>query len=164
MGRTKLKGDAVDAANNKNVQAFLATIRRFESGDDYYILYGGGHFSDDSSHPHVKVPFHNPLRSGEGINDFSTAAGAYQINWPTWLTIQAGAFLPDFSPASQDEAAIWLLNYHGVLPDIIAGNFASAMSLASGTWASLPGSDARQNPQSLQTVMTVYKNNGGTVV
>lgn len=159
--RNIVKDEIVDSSSNQNVQAFLAMIRQFEAAGEYNILYGGGHFDSYEAHPHVKVPFHNPLRSEAGINDFSTAAGAYQINWPTWLTIQAAAFLPDFSPQSQDEAAIWLLKTRGALSLILAGDFTGALQAASGTWASLPGSKAQQNPQQFNTALNVYRQNGG---
>lgn len=154
------------ALQDANVQAFLATIRHFESGGDYAILYGGGHFYDYSTHPNIHVPFYNPVRSGEqGVpNDYSTAAGAYQINHPTWLLWSAVPGAPsDFSPASQDYLAVVGLQLKGALPDIIAGNFASAVDKVSATWASMPGSTAHQNPATLAAVMNVYTSHGGVI-
>ncbi len=156
--------NTADVLNNSNVQAFLATIRHYESGGDYSILYGGGHFYDYSTHPDIKVPFHNPLRSGDGINDFSTAAGAYQINHPTWLVWSALPGTPsDFSPSSQDALAVAGLKLIGALPDVVAGNFASAIQKASGTWASMPGSTAQQNPAQYSAVLAMYQNYGGNI-
>jgi len=152
------------ALNNKNVKAFLAMIRQFESASDYGVIYGGSHFTDFSAHPDIKIPFVNPNRAphADGSpNDWSTAAGAYQINYPTWLTIQAVAFLPDFSASSQDEAAIWLLQTRGSLRDIIAGNFQSALNTASQTWASLPGSVSGQPQKTFQIALRAYTGNGG---
>ena len=145
---------------NANVQAFLAMIRRFESNGDYNVLYGGGHFQDMSHHPDVHVPFYNPAT---GKDDYSTAAGAYQFNYPTWLEVQTVAALPDFSQSSQDIAAVWLLKIRGVLPDILAGNFDKALQSASRIWASLPGSTAGQNPQSYASAYNAYTGDGGTV-
>lgn len=164
--RKIMSNDVKAALSNKNVQAFLGMIRGFESGSDYSILYGGSHFDDFSRHPDIKIPFYNPQRSGEqGIpNDFSTAAGAYQINWPTWITdIQPLAFLPDFTPNSQDEAAVWLLKVDGALSDIIAGNFDAALRTASKRWASLPYSTAGQRKQSYSVALAEYKGNGGLI-
>jgi len=163
LTRTKLQTDINEALNNKNVQAFLAMIRRYESAGNYFVLYGGSTFSDTSAHPNVRVPFHNPLKDGEGDNDYSTAAGAYQINRPTWLSIQALAFLPDFSPPSQDEAAVWLLKMRGILQDVIDGNFSTAIKNASTTWASLPFSTAGQNPAKYQDALNTYVYNGGII-
>jgi muramidase (phage lysozyme) len=164
LTRKVMDNNVQAAMQDKNVIAFRNMIYKLESNHDYYILYGGSHFSDDSSHPNVHIPFENKERSDwiAGVNnDFSTAAGAGQINHPTWLLIQAVAFLPNFTPASQDEAMVWLFKMRGFLPDIIAGNFSSAVQKASGTWASLPYSTAQQNPAKFQTALNAYVNYGG---
>ncbi len=154
-----LMTDPNTAQQNPNVQAFLAMIRHFESGGDYSILYGGGHFTDFSTHPDIRVPFINPA---SGKSDYSTAAGAYQINYPTWLVWSAVPGAPDdFSQASQDYLAVVGLQLDGALPDIIAGNFAAAVDLVSDTWASMPDSTAQQNPATLAAALSVYQNNGG---
>ncbi len=158
--RQKMNSEIQTALKDKNVIAFLAMIRASESHGDYFILYGGSHFSDMSKHPDIKIPFFNPAT---GKEDYSTAAGAYQINYPTWLVIQAAAFLPDFSPASQDEAAVWLLKLRGALPDIMAGNFDAALQIASKTWASLPYSTAGQNPVKFAVAQNRYVSYGGTI-
>ena len=163
MMRTAANTSTQEALTRPNVKAFLALIRKLESAGQYDVIYGGSKFSDFSAHPNIRIPFHNPRRSGEGVNDYSTAAGAYQINYPTWLTIQAVAFLPDFTPASQDIAAVWLLQSRGVLNDIINGNFTVALRKASPTWASLPFSDAGQNPAAFQTALNIYVNYGGHI-
>lgn len=155
-----------DASSNPNVTAFLAMIRQFESGGDYSILYGGGHFSDYSAHPDVKVPFHNPARAPHpdgSPNDFSTAAGAYQINWPTWTMVYPLISGSDFSPASQDEAAIQLLKIDGALSAIIAGDFQTAIDHASSTWASLPSSTSGQRKVSMASAQSVFQSNGGSI-
>jgi len=153
-----------DALKNINVLAFLSTIARYESNGDYSILYGGGHFTDFSTHPNVHVPFHNPNKSGDGINDYSTAAGRYQINHPTWLLWRALPGAPsDFSPYSQDLLAVIGLQLKGALPDIIAGNFSAAMDKVSQTWASMPGSTAQQNSKTFDAVRITYLNNGGQI-
>lgn len=156
-----------DALQNPNVRGFLGMIRQFESHGDYSILYGGGHFTDYSTHPDVRVPFVNrnkPLHADGTPNDYSTAAGAYQITHPTWLLWSAVPGAPtDFTPASQDYLAVVGLQLIGALQDIIDGNFYTALDTASGTWASLPGSTAQQNPKSVQTVQNAYLNFGGTI-
>lgn len=162
--RNTIVGLAMDtnvALQNKNVQAFLATIRHTESGGDYRILYGGSHFSDFATHPDQKIYFFNEATQKE---DFSTAAGAYQINHPTWLLWRVLPGTPqDFSPATQDYLAVNGLKLIGALPDIIAGNFAAAIDIASGTWASLPGSRAKQHPVSFALVEGVYTDHGGII-
>lgn len=144
----------VPTTTEQRINAFAATIRQFEANDDYYILYGGGHFSDDSAHPNIRVPFWNPKTQKQ---DFSTAAGAYQINFPTWSKeIQPALHLPDFTPASQDAAALFLLRKLGVLSALSNDNIPLAFAKASGRWASLPGSTAQQNPQTLTAALNAY--------
>ena len=144
-----------DATPEQRVAALLALIRKFESHDDYSVLYGGGHFSDYSEHPNVRVPFTNPK---SGKQDFSTAAGAYQINFPTWSgEIQPALNLPDFSPESQDMAAEWLIQKIGAYDAAANGDIDTALRLSSKRWASLPYSTAEQNPTTLQTAMDTFE-------
>ena len=170
--------DTRAALKNPNVKAFLALIRKPESNGIYNVLFGGGTFDDYSRHPNVRVPFHNPNRAphADGTpNDYSTAAGAYQINYPTWLVIQSfaaleGIVLQDFSPESQDIAAVLLLKLDGALPLILHGHFSEALFEASGGdnglwgWASLPGSNSGQHQITLASARQIYQVNGGTVI
>lgn len=160
MSRRKISGDVTDALNNANVRAFLALLRRYESAGKYDVVYAGGTFSDFSAHPKIRVPFFNP-RTGK--NDYSTAAGAYQITYPTWLTIQAVAFLPDFSPSSQDAAAVWLLKIRGALGYIVDGDIDNALRVASRTWASLPYTESGQAHINAPTALAFYKQQGGYI-
>jgi muramidase (phage lysozyme) len=141
------------------VDALLEVIGRFESNGDYYILYGGGHFTDDSAHPNVHVPFYNPRRSGpKGVpNDYSTAAGKYQINYPTYQQYAPRLGVTDFTPATQDQLAYMILNDIGADVAVANGDVASAFQLASRKWASMPGSTAGQNPQALQVALDTYQ-------
>lgn len=136
------------------IAAFLAVIRRFESGDDYRILYGGGHFSDMSRHPNIRVPFYNPKT---GRNDFSTAAGAYQINFPTYNDFAPRLGITDFSVESQDALALEILRSTGAFRYIDADDLRGAFAAASRRWASLPGSTDMQNPQTLANATAAYE-------
>lgn len=141
------------ATPDQRVAAFLGLIRKFESNGDYSVLYGGGHFSDYSEHPNVRVPF----TDGNGNANYSTAAGAYQINFPTWNTeIQPALDLPDFSPGSQDQAAVYLLQKIGAYDAAASGDIDTALRLASKRWASLPYSTAQQHPRTLQLAMDTF--------
>lgn len=137
---------------DSRVSAMLATIRRFESRGDYSVLYGGGHFSDYSAHPRRKVPINLPGYEGKS----STAAGAYQINAPTFDDFAPRLGITDFSPASQDALALAILKDTGAYDALIAGDVSTAFALASKRWASLPGSMARQNPQSMTTAQNIF--------
>lgn len=162
-GRNQLKSvliNGADALKNDNVQALLAMIRKFESNGAYDVIYGGTTFSDYSKHPQVRIPFFNPATQK---NDYSTAAGAYQINFPTWKMILGYAGNGDFSPASQDAAAVWLLKINGALAAIVDGDFDTAVKLASKTWASLPYTDSKQNHVSHEAAQLAYVQAGGVI-
>ena len=138
-----------------NVAALLATIRHFESHDDYYVLYGGARFSGDAF-PNVRVPFHNPRKAGTGLNDYSTAAGAYQINKGTYEQFGPPYGVNDFSPASQEQIAINILQSIGAIDQLNAGDIQGAILTASKRWASLPGSAAGQNPVTMLTAVDYF--------
>src|SRR5437899_546093 len=80
-----------DATPEQRLAAGLALIRKFESNGQYDVLYGGAKFDSMDEHPNVRVPFVDP-RSGK--DNYSTAAGAYQINFPTWRHENQPALAP----------------------------------------------------------------------
>jgi muramidase (phage lysozyme) len=161
-------------APNVDLPAFLYMIRRAEhfagdvaTGADYFTMYGGGRFRGTADHPVITgetrgVPLSDAMcrAAGFGPGCVSTAAGAFQIIAPSWRRVrEAGAWgprLPDFSPASQDEAARRLLIEAGVLPLIEAGQITEAIYRAGRVWASLPGSTAQQRPKSLDTAVALF--------
>lgn len=110
-----------------NLSAFLYMLRMGESSNRYNVIYGGQTFSDYSRHPDVWVPI--PSRPGYG----STAAGAYQFIFSTWNTVAAEAGVSDFTPASQDAAAVQYLTDLGAMPYIEAGDVAGACSQINST-------------------------------
>ena len=165
--------DIMTSDPETNVSAFLAMLRRAEhraadaaSGDAYRTFYGGARFSDVSDHPVLTgelrgVPLPPAMCVAAGFPSgkcVSTAAGAYQITVPTWREFREyrGPRLPDFSPASQDEAARRILLKTGALDQIARGDIEGAIRTASARWASLPGSTAKQNPKSLATVLAYF--------
>lgn len=135
--------DVASSVSNPNVQAFLSMIRIGEGTADangYSEFFGGSHFSDFSKHPNV-------AHTAGGYT--STAAGAYQILYSTWTEAQAALSLPDFSPASQDLAAVWLIKRRGALADVINGAVDAAIAKCNREWASLAGSPYGQPVLSL---------------
>ena len=153
------RADLQDALKNQNVQAFLRALRLGEGTSDeagYNRIVGGGTFADDSVHPHIKVFLPK-------YQVYSTAAGAYQITFPTWTGLCKQYAFPDFSPESQDEAAVALIAERHALDDVIAGNLASAVQKCAAEWASLPGSTAGQRTEDFKAVQQVYLSNGGTL-
>lgn len=161
-----------EASLNSNIAAFLRVIRSGESSQDdskaYRMLFGGKTFSDFSKHPRIAT------KSPWG---YTSAAGAYQfmayvpgkVKTNTWDRIQAKLGLPDFSPESQDIAAIELLRERGVLEDVKAGNIERAIkgysskTGANKEWASLPANPYGQPAISLNSAISTYIKYGGTL-
>lgn len=140
----------------KNIRAFLIMIQYAEGTygkDGYRKLFGGGYFNDFSKHPNTKV-------TKWGIT--STAAGAYQILNKTWLEIQPKLKLPDFSPVSQDKAAIELIRRRKALEDVYAGRWPQAIEKCRKEWASLPGAGYGQNEKNITNLLAVIKVAGGS--
>jgi lysozyme len=141
----------------KNLKAFLTMIQYAEGTygqDGYRKLYGGSLFNDLSKHP-------NTPTTKWGIT--STAAGAYQILSKTWNELQTKLGLPDFSPLSQDKAAIELIRRRKALEDVMAGRWAQAIEKCKKEWASLPGAGYGQNEKNIKNLLSVYKVAGGTI-
>lgn len=163
--------DANDArARQRNLRAFLETIATFESapGDDgYSMLYGGGHFSDFRDHPAVLgwpgvvLPDEVCARAGYGPGCVSTAAGKYQFIRPTWRRLKDTLGLPDFSPASQDRAAIQLLVENGAIGYVESGQFDEAIARVRRIWASMPLAGYGQGEKSMDQWRAVYAQHGG---
>jgi muramidase (phage lysozyme) len=153
------RSDLQAALDNTNVVAFMKAIRLGEGTSDdagYYRIVGGGTFTDDAQHPNVRVWI-------ERYKVNSTAAGAYQIINPTWRGLLKQYGFPDFSPDSQDQAAVALIAGRDALDDVIAGRFKDAVAKCSAEWASLPGSSAGQRVEAYDAVLAVYQKNGGTL-
>lgn len=148
--------DPRNVLNDPNVRAFMAVIRMAEGTADaggYSRLFGGGQFTSYADHPRIHVPFRNTT---------STAAGAYQILQGTWDEIAAKYDLPDFSPSSQDIAAVGLIKRRGALGDVLAGRFASAIQKCNREWASLPGSPYGQPTITMAKAAAILAGNGVT--
>ena len=151
-----------------SIAAFLYAIRQSENGDPniYNQYYGGSFFNDMSNHPVLTgekqpIPLSDAMckAAGMGPGCVTTAAGAYQITRSTWLDLQRwgdGTPLPDFSPASQDAAAIRILQHDGAYDALMNGDLTRAIAIASGRWASLPYSTAGQHPEPAQTFLAFY--------
>jgi lysozyme len=144
-------------------QAFLHTIRACEGTDGpdgYHTQFGFRRFESFDGHPRTAFPYRD--LNGEML--YTSAAGAYQITWPTWVgAIQPVLHLLDFTPESQDRAALFLINRAGALPDIWAGNLRPALDKCSGRWASLPGSKYAQPKRTYQFCTLAFCSAGGTL-
>lgn len=145
----------LSALSHPNVQAMLRVIRAGEGTADeagYRRIFGGQLFSSYADHPRVLV-----TKGGYR----STAAGAYQILESTWDETRKMMGLSDFSPASQDKAAVGRIAARGALPDVLAGRFDTAIKKIAKEWASLPGSPYGQPTISLTRARQLYASAGG---
>ena len=88
------------------ISASEGTMRDGKRG--YNIMFGGGTFDDYTRHPDTVI---------DGGRLKSAAAGAYQFMPGTYGTVKRDLKLPDFSPSSQDQAALELMRRRGVDPD-----------------------------------------------
>ena len=158
--------DRIKQASNEEllkdsrVQSMLKTIRYAEgtAGENgYRTRVGGGIFSDLSKKPQQKVYI-------KSIKDYSSAEGAYQFLNKTWDGVSQKLGLTDFSPRSQDLAAIELIKQRGAISYILDGDFEGAINKLSPEWASLPKSNGKgtyenQRVRDMNQLSKVYYGN-----
>lgn len=132
-------------------RGLLRTIAGSESAyggrDPYTVLYGGSTFNDFTDHPRIL----KPIATGPNRGQKTSAAGGYQFLRNTWDEAAKATGVSDFSPASQDKAALWLAERaykrktgRSLEEDIQAANGdpqrLNQIGLGlSGEWTSLPG-------------------------
>jgi len=92
----------------------------------------------------------------------STAAGRYQFLQGTWAQLAPALGLPDFSPTSQDIAAVQLMKRAGMINFLLAGQVQQAIYAGSPVWASLPMANGRsfysgQPAQNIGGLLAVYQ-------
>jgi len=116
-------------------RALLNTIRYAEgtwiggSQEGYRMLFGGGRIDRLDRHPEVVVE----------LTYTSAAAGAYQFLPATWKEASTKLGLNDFGPASQDQAALYLMHKRGALETFDRrGLNIEVLNRLSPEWASLP--------------------------
>lgn len=151
---------------NANRKAFLDMIA-FSEGtsqqgdhDGYDIIAGsreghGIHLRDYSRHPFVTVEIN------ARTNLWSTAAGRYQINHPTWEGLCTRLGLSDFSRDTQDAMALSLIEYEGALDDVDAGRIKRAIGKCANRWASFPGANYHQRENKMDVLLAAYRAAGG---
>lgn len=129
------------ALSNPNAQNFLGFIADAEGvKHGYNTIFGNERFGDLSRHPNVRKQF----KQTDGKINETTAAGRYQFLKPTWDGLASQYGLRDFSPQSQDIAAVALIAQRGALDDVLKGNYRAAIQKLGSTWASLPSSPYAQ--------------------
>lgn len=149
-----------------NQKAFLGciavsegTIQIPNSDNGYKVLVGA-----TPEHPLLFTSYETHPNIYNSEFD-STAAGKYQINKPTWSWYMASNpnALRDFTPATQDAIALWLIDRHGATQDVIDGNFMVAITKCAVIWASLPASPYSQHENSCNQLMAAYVSFGGAI-
>jgi lysozyme len=163
----------------RNLRAFLHMIRVAEGTagpDGYRALFGHTParprlFAGWSDHPRQAVQFTDQ----RGRRLWTSAAGAFQFmarspipggGWTTvdtWDRVRQKLALPDFSPTSQDRAALELIREAGALDDVMQGRFGQAVHKVRRTWASLPGAGYGQPERTMDTVTAAYVAAGGVM-
>jgi muramidase (phage lysozyme) len=168
-----------------NVAAFLDTIAASEIGasllalpaadDGYAVLVGATParpltFGSYARHP--GDPALGTARYFDAALD-STAAGRYQINWPTyedlitrlWPTTGRTTLMASvgFDPMTQDALTVEKLREVGALDLVEAGQFDQAVLTcgAHEAWASFPGSTAGQHLQKMEMLRAAFVAAGG---
>lgn len=162
--------DTTQARDNE--RAFLMMIRHAEGTagpNGYRTLFGGRLFNGWADHPRIATQF----TDGAGRRLWTSAAGAYQFmavsklpnlrttKVDTWDRLKAKLRLKDFSPASQDAAALELIREAGALADVRGGRFEAAVQKVRGIWASMPGAGYSQPEKTMASLRAVYARNGG---
>lgn len=148
-----------------NRDAFVDMIRFSELGqalieasdEGYNVLVGSTAqhpilFHGYETHPHVF-----------NARFDSTAAGAFQIIWPTFVNLCKQKGYTDFGKDTQRAMAIDLIAGKDALASVDSGQFADAVFRCREVWASLPGGDSGQHEQHFNDLMAFYVTAGGTV-
>ena len=147
-----------------NVTAFLKMLRWSEDknapSDEarYNKIVGGSTFDDFSDHPRR---MQHLIINGKTVS--SDAAGAYQFLSTTFDFIKHIVGRDDFTPEAQDLYALQQIQINGSLDDIKSGDLITAIKKNSKTWASFPGNDYDQNPNTFDALQQQYADAGGTV-
>ena len=109
-------------------------------------------FRPYSDHPRIYV---------ERMN--STAAGRYQIHKKNNDLYKRELGLKGFWPEDQDAIALRLISECGATQDIINGRIVEAIHKCRSRWASLPGAGYGQPEKSIDRLVMVYRDAGGTI-
>jgi len=136
--------------------AFAEGTSKYQN-DGYNTMFTGKQFSGFKDHP-------RKLQTGGGYT--SDAAGRYQFLSTTWDPLAKKLGLEDFSPTSQDKAAIELSRQYDVTQELLQkeGMSMKVSSLLGRQWASFPGKTIGmgQPTQELKGIQNVYQKSLGS--
>lgn len=127
------------------LEGVLAGCEGTQGEEGYRALFGwrpgnGKVFTSFADHPRIFVDYTD--QSGKRTR--TSAAGKFQATWTTWQDFIRERGPHDFSPASQDEFALWLIQKCSALDDVDAGRLRAAIDKCGGRWASLPSATVPQ--------------------
>ncbi|MGA0083528.1 MAG: peptidoglycan DD-metalloendopeptidase family protein, partial [Candidatus Nanopelagicales bacterium] len=149
-------GGSVGTKEQKSLLDAIAFAEgtRDQPNNGYKTLFGFGQFNDYSRHPDIVV-----RKNGYA----SAAAGRYQFMPATFNRLAKKLGLKDFSPESQDKAALELAKELGITQNILSneGMSARVADKLGDQWASFPGSPFGQPTKSLQSIQKVYQKSLG---
>lgn len=148
------------------IKAFLDTIALAEVGtigaEGYNkIVFRGTFNANQGQHPFVE--------GGKKANKncayiktarkrvCSSASGRYQFLDVRYKELRQAGIIKDFTPPSQDIAAIYYLQKLGAYDLIIAGNVEHAFCKVGGFWASFPCNNYQQNPKTAKQLQAIYR-------
>lgn len=128
------------------VRALLDVIAFAEGAEYNTMVRGKGSvpITDFSKHPNILVEVTPKLSS--------TAAGRYQFLYRTWSDLG----MKDFTPHSQDVAAVKLLQRRNMILPLFNGNIEQAILNGNEEWASLPNSPYGQPTRSMEELKQLY--------
>ena len=128
------------------VRALMDVVSYSEGSDYNTMVHGKGSvdITDFTKHPNVLVEVNSKIKS--------TAAGRYQILFGTWQELH----MKDFTPASQDLAAVKLFKRRKMLKPLFKGDFEQAIKHGNKEWASFPGSPYGQPTHTMPKLKAVF--------
>ena len=147
-----------------HVAAFLDMLAHAEIGrsllaksdDGYNVLVGGTLFDSYAHHPNKSVMLPK-YKDKQGRPLWSTAAGRYQFLFWVWDDVSGVLRLSNFSPESQDRAAVLLLRRAKAYDVIRQGDVMRGIELCKRTWASLPGAGYGQPEKKFSELLKAYR-------
>jgi len=101
--------------------------------------WGKSYISGDAiynNHPNVLIKWKQGSDTNQ--NNYSSAAGRYQILAPIWKNLSSRYFINDFSPSNQDKICLAMIER--AFPYIKQGKWELAITSICKSWPSLPGS------------------------
>lgn len=157
--RYKSKSYYEGLLRDPNVQRALSVIRQAEHSrntkDPYRTAVTNKPINDLSWHPGKAYKFNKK-------GDKSTASGAYQFLKGTWNEIAKAVGIEDFTPRSQDIAAVARIDWRGGLDNVLAADFDGFVNAVKNEWASFPGGKYNQSKRSWSFMNRAWREAGPT--